>query len=207
MNVLTSGKIEYKSNACGCMSGIDGSNKSSVQQFQVWANMYHSAQLVTDGIYGPLTKAAYNKWGEEWEKTQTATNTPSSPTAPPLREGVVTANKDGVNVYDLNNKVLKVAKKGEYVGTIQGDADKDWYYVNTSFGKGKVVKANVDVAKSNKPTTPSVPTTPTTPAPTETTAPTFMEKVRALPVPAKIGIGLGLTAVLGIIIWKLIPKK
>lgn len=36
---------------------------------------------------------------------------------------------------------------------------------------------------------------------------TFMQKVKMLPMPAKVGIGLGAAAILGVIIWKLIPSK
>ncbi len=206
MKITTSNPIIFKGvrKESNC-SGIDGSNSTSVREFQVWASINHAAQLVADGIYGPLTKAAYAKWGDEWEKTQTPTTT--SPTTK-TRAGVVTANQDNTNVYDLNNKIVKVASKGEYVGTIQGDAGDGFYYVNTSWGKGKVVKLKVDVAKGDV-----IPPSPTPTKPNEVviapvTAPVgIVDKIKSLSMPAKIGIGIGVAVVLGIVIWKLIPKK
>lgn len=35
----------------------------------------------------------------------------------------------------------------------------------------------------------------------------FLDKIKALPLPAKIGIGVGATVLIGFIVWKLIPKK
>jgi hypothetical protein len=112
-------KCAGTSNCSGCpsqnFSGIDGSNKDKVREFQVWANIYHSAQLAPDGLYGPDTKKAYNhaadpasaspygpdsqksqlSWGAEWEKTQPA----------PAEKVVKTSD----TVVKAADKIVKVA--------------------------------------------------------------------------------------------------
>ncbi len=118
-------------------SSLEGTDTSAVRSFQVWANTNKAAQLSPDGLYGPLTKAAYAKWGVEWEKTQPATKPANTQTAP-------ASDKPSV---DKGTKDFVVSKTG------------------------------------------------------------FMEKVKALPMPAKIGIAVGGAAILGFIIWKLIPSK
>lgn len=129
-------------------SSLDGSDTTAVRIFQVWASMYHAAQLSADGIYGPQTKAAYAKWGAEWEKTQPQTTKPVKPSSAP--------KKDTSSAPAADKPVVD-----------QGT--KDFVVTTTKTG--------------------------------------FMDKVKALPMGAKIGIGLGAAAILGVIIWKLIPSK
>ncbi len=119
-------------------SSLDGSDAAAVKSFQEWANKVYSAQLVVDGAYGPKSKAAYSKWGAEWEKAQQA-GSPKGQTPAPGNKPVV------------------------------DPATKEFVVTTTKTG--------------------------------------FMDKVKALPMPAKIGVGIGAAAVLGLIIWKLIPSK
>lgn len=46
---------------------IDGADKKEVMSFQEYANS-KGAGLVVDGIYDPKSKAAYKKYGADWEK-------------------------------------------------------------------------------------------------------------------------------------------
>ncbi len=117
-------------------SSLDGSDAAAVKSFQEWANKANSAQLVVDGAYGPKTKAAYSKWGADWEKAQQA-GAPKNP-APATKPVVDPATKDFV---------VTTTKTG------------------------------------------------------------LIDKFKALSMPAKIGIGIGAAAVLGLITWTLIPSK
>ncbi len=97
MNIITDRKVEK-------MSNIDGSNSSSVREFQVWASMNHGAQLAADGKYGPLTKSAYAQWGAEWEKTQpagTAKATTKKHTSKGVSEPTVDSKR---SLSDLTNQ-------------------------------------------------------------------------------------------------------
>lgn len=120
-------------------SSLDGSDKTSVRAFQAFVNVRYSAALDQDGIYGPKTKAAYAKWGAEWEKTQPEKKGTVMPSTPPVDKPVVDP------------------------GT------KDFVVTTTKTG--------------------------------------IIDKIKALPMPAKIGLGIGAAAIIGVIIWKLIPSK
>lgn len=120
-------------------SSLEGSDRIAVKSFQEWANKVYSAQLVTDGLYGPKSKAAYKKWGAEWGKAQQS-GAPKKDTPPPATDKPAAEQKT-----------------------------KDFVVTTTKTG--------------------------------------LMDKIKALPMPAKIGIGVGLAAILGVIIWKLTPSK
>ncbi len=163
MKIITSNPIEFKKigkySNCDCdgkSSGIDGSNNTSVREFQVWASMNHGAQLAADGIYGPLTQSAYKKWGAEWELTQ------------PKASPVVSATKKPSKTLSADEK--KFAKEFSDGAKVSPETKPE-----SIFTKDKPTK--------------------------------LMDKLKALPMPAKIGIGIAVAAVLGIVVWKLLPKK
>lgn len=122
----------------GRFSSIDGSDKTSVSAFQSWANQKYGANLAVDGIFGPKSKAAFEKWGAEWEKTAST----SKPKARPVPQEVAPSAPAAETV-----KLESPDKKG------------------------------------------------------------FVEKIKAMPMPAKIAIGVGVLALVGVVIWKSIPKK
>ena len=48
-------------------SVLDSSDKQDVMDFQGWHNSKgYNPRLVVDGVYGPMTSAAYVKYGGEW---------------------------------------------------------------------------------------------------------------------------------------------
>lgn len=74
---------DRSSSACGCgYSNINGSDPIDVKAFQNWANTNKNAGLDVDGKYGPLTKAAYNSFGVEWEASKSTK--PASPAVSPV---------------------------------------------------------------------------------------------------------------------------
>ncbi len=227
MKIITNNEIEVvrsrrqkMSDACGCggYSSLDGDDSSKVREFQVWASMNKGARLSADGVYGPLSKAAYSKWGEEWEKTQTK---PSKTAVP---DGTVTV-KPGqtVSVYNVKSEPIKTVSAGEWVGTYFGERDKDSVYVNTTNGKGWVWKSGVNITspkqKSSGPSpTPSLFKTSEKTKPnsgnesliTPTSAPekkTLIQKWGSLKMPVKIGIIASGAIAMGIIIWAFLPGK
>ncbi len=227
MKVITNNEIEVvrkrrqkMSGACGCngYSSLDGDDSSKVREFQVWASMNKGARLSADGVYGPLTKSAYSKWGEEWERTQTKPNTAVTP------NGTVTA-KSGqtVSVYNVKSEPIKTINSGEWVGTYFGDRDKDSVYVNTTNGKGWVWKSGVNISSlKQKPAGPSpTPSLFKTPEKTKTTsvnesaitptsAPekkTLAQKWGNLKTPIKVGIITFGAVIIGGLIWAFLPGK
>lgn len=88
------------------VSNIDGTNPTQVREFQVWASMYHSAQLAADGIMGPLTTVAYDKWGAEWEITQPKI-------APKPKETTKPVKKDEPTLPVKKDEVVVPVKKDE----------------------------------------------------------------------------------------------
>lgn len=217
MKIITSNPIKVQHEhkiGCDCgKSGIDGSDSTSVRSFQIWANSQHNAGLVTDGIYGRKTKAAFAQWGQEWE-------TPSQSPA-----GTVTAKSDqtdGVNVYGASGDVLKNVPAGGWVGTYFADKDADSVYVNTTSGKGWVWKSGVNIFSATKKTTaaakksdpvshgmPNVPvadkSAPIAAVPVAKKS--LIEKFKALKTPAKVGVIAGGVLLLAGIIWIVLPKK
>ncbi len=235
MRIITTHPVEYMSSACGCHlscegsngacnchSSLDGSDNSKVREFQVWASMNKGARLSTDGIFGPLTKAAYDKWGAEWEgKQPKQTTTPTTKTV--LRRGIVTAKKDGVNVYSVyDSKVLKTAKKGEYIGNYQGIKGDNAIYVNTTSGKAFVTKVLVDISEGPEAENKLTPEEKTiskmlsdgakvSPETNDASKPTENNVKKGLwaglPLAAKIGIIAGSALLVSAVVWKLLPKK
>lgn len=106
------------SNACGC-SGVDGSlEKKSVKDFQIWANGFHDAKLAEDGISGPLTTAAYLKWGAEWSALQpkiTPVPTTIKPAVAPVPTPEQKKETPKVKLAD-KWKALSTTKKGLVIG-------------------------------------------------------------------------------------------
>ena len=51
-------------------SGIDGNSVEDVLNFQTWSNKFKGTSLTVDGIYGPKSKAEYNKYGSEYERAK-----------------------------------------------------------------------------------------------------------------------------------------
>jgi hypothetical protein len=52
-------------------SGIDASSSfQDILNFQSWVNKWKGTNLVVDGIYGSKSKAAYAKYGQEFEKSK-----------------------------------------------------------------------------------------------------------------------------------------
>lgn len=129
MRLISKGPVKVRamkkfSNACGC-SGIDGSNSSDVRTFQVWANINHAAQLSADGKYGPLTKAAYNKWGAEWEVLQQLKSKKEKPSLSPVDQSLVDNAKvsaeptpeEFAKKLAENNKPVKLMDKWKALST------------------------------------------------------------------------------------------
>jgi len=74
-------------------SSLDGSSGSeAIRTFQVWANINHQARLSADGKYGPLTSAAYAKWGAEWEKIQQPAKVDKPKSASPVPTETLTGS-------------------------------------------------------------------------------------------------------------------
>lgn len=72
VETLTAGQIAER------YSNLDSLNKDDVKAFQSWFNTnyarppFANKPLTVDGVYGKLSKAAYDKYGAEFEKTQPA---------------------------------------------------------------------------------------------------------------------------------------
>ena len=60
----------------------------------------------------------------------------------------VTAKYDGVNTYSIygDGRIVSTAKKGEKIGTLQGDKNSVAYFVNTFRGPAAVLKHLVTVS-------------------------------------------------------------
>lgn len=93
------------------VSNIDGTNPTQVREFQVWASMNHGTQLAADGKFGPLTSAAYDKWGAEWEITQPKI----APTPKPPVKTVPVKKDETVVVPVKKDEVVVATKKDEPV--------------------------------------------------------------------------------------------
>jgi len=208
MNIITNRPIEVKSSACGC-SGVDGSSTyEQILAFQQWANSKKGAKLAVDGKYGPLTGSAFTKWGAEYDKS----------TAAPTNQGrqMIVAAVNGVNVYSIyeGNPIVATVNKGKTIGVYAKDKDANHYFVETVAGKAYVSKLLTNMVAEKKPVgvkpivaKPPVADSAVSPAVSPVEADGFMGKLKALPMPVKIGIGVGLAGILTFIIWKLIPSK
>ncbi len=153
MKVITEHPIEVRSSACGCQySGIDGSDTNSVTAFQKWVNTKKGARLKPDGLYGPNTKAAYAKFGAEWEKTQT---------------NPFTEKEGGVSATDRAKQIADGAKLG--------------------LPANESTPENIAMAEYQKSQKPGI-----------------KEKIKSLPMPAKIAIGVVGLGLVGFIIYKIL---
>jgi len=112
--VMSSGYMRFdirdkKSSACGC-SGIDGTNEIDVREFQKWTNVTKTSGLAEDGKFGKLTKAEYDKYGAEWEKSKS-----NKPTEPKITTPTPTEKKISVNLSE-KWKALSTNKKVLIIG-------------------------------------------------------------------------------------------
>jgi len=140
-------------------SSLDGSNSASVKLFQSWANSNHSANLKVDGMFGPLSSAAYDKWGAEWEKTQ------------PRQSGPAAQSPSAKSTKKINNQLISGG------GALGGR------------GLGGPPIEQVVLAPATTPTT------------------SLVDKFKALPNGAKVGIYIAGFGIAALVVWKLTKKK
>lgn len=105
-------KLDKKSSACGC-SGIDGTNEIDVRAFQKWTNVNKTSGLAEDGKFGKLTKAEYDKYGAEWEKSKLDKPAPDQTVVPPVSP--VAVSKIPVSLTE-KWKALSTTKKVLVIG-------------------------------------------------------------------------------------------
>jgi hypothetical protein len=168
------------------------SNKTEVKQFQTFANT-KGESLVVDGLWGAKSETAWGKWGIDFAKsiglggTQSSTpnvSVPASTIVPTKEEQIEQAKKgkiwDKAKGWVTSDKAKDVLKSLLEGGGFMGA-------INTLFGGGS-----------------GSGTTTTTDGTTTTTEPTK----EGLSKNAKIGIAVGIVALLGIVIFASTrPKK
>lgn len=173
------------------------SNKAEVKQFQTFANT-KGESLVVDGLWGAKSENAWGKWGTDFAKsiglgggsgatTQSSTpnvSVPASTIVPTKEEQIEQAKKgkiwDKAKGWVTSDKAKDVLRSLLEGGGFMGA-------INTLFGGGS-----------------GSGTTTTTDGTTTTTEPTK----EGLSKNAKIGIAVGIVALLGIVIFASTrPKK
>lgn len=126
---------------------FDGSNKSDVKAFQSWYNSKgYTPKLVVDGVYGPMSKSAYNTYGADYEKAMLPTQNSTTNTAPApttntnLSQTDSKGNKKDGHVFDKAKGIWVKAKDSGLF-----DSAKNW--VNNKLGDG------ADTTQTPSPTT------------------------------------------------------
>ncbi len=74
-------------------SGIDASSSyQDILDFQTWANRFKGTSLAIDGIYGPKSKAAYAKYGAEFERAKADPTYVPKKVSAPVKKVVASTN-------------------------------------------------------------------------------------------------------------------
>jgi len=90
-------------------SGMDASSPfQDILNFQSWANRWKGTNLTVDGIYGPKSKAAYAKYGAEFERSKAdPTYVPKKVSAPAVS---TSTGKTGASQKPVEEKKEKAAE-------------------------------------------------------------------------------------------------
>lgn len=179
-------------------SYIDKKNSADVKSFQTFANGKGATPpLVVDGIWGAKTEAQYLNFGAEWEALRSTPTTPapaSTPTTPapaptPASVQVVTSGVPTIPTgqQPTSAQMEELKKKGIF----WDKAKRVWItaketgfldYLADIFG----VKSSSALPPTSDPTSTSPQTNPRT---------------RPLSTGVKVAIGIGIVAVVGLIIY------
>jgi hypothetical protein len=170
-------------------SYIDKKNTADVKAFQNYANS-KGAKLVVDGIWGAKTQAEYDKFGAEWEASRSAAPIVSpavTPTPEPSNVQIVTSGVPSVPAGQQPTaaQMEELKKKGVF----WDKAKRVWITAKQTGFLDYL--ADVFGVKSSLPTQ----TEPTS------TLPQTSPRTRPLSAGVKIAIGVGIVAVVGLIIY------
>ena len=93
MNVITNAPIIKKRNGRIYSDFVSGEETKS---FQIWVNKNKGEKLVEDGIYGPKTKAAYSKFGKEYDTITLGSKPKENLSSPKNIESTNEGEKNGM---------------------------------------------------------------------------------------------------------------
>jgi peptidoglycan hydrolase-like protein with peptidoglycan-binding domain len=167
---------------------LDGSNPSLVRDFQEWANDKYKLGLKVDGKAGTKTRSAYKKYGEIYEKDQRGVGLAKPKVEKPAPPTVIPA------VNPTPTQIAEAKKKG----------------FNWDKARGAFVKAQelgiIDALLGKLGITPRT-TTELPEVGTETGMPLPDAEKKGMNTTTKVLIGVGLIAVIGVILYSLKSKS
>jgi hypothetical protein len=168
---------------------LDGSNPSLVRDFQEWANDKYKLGLKVDGKSGNKTRSAYKKYGEEYEKGNRGIGLAKPKVEKPASPTIIPA------VNPTPTQIAEAKKKGF-----------DWDKARGVFIKAQELGI-VDALLNKLGITPRTTTPPVGVDTTFDPSGSPSEESKGMGTTTKVLIGVGVLAVVGVILYSVSSGK